>query len=264
MPGFPWLLGRHVEVGQTGQRERRAGYGGKTRECTGPDMEATVYRTTPRRAAIAAGAVLLTLTSTTAEPTTASTRPTAAASVAEPAPTPDFAVLATRAELAANPRASRRTAEARRPARAARTESRKPRSRPAASRSTIGRDTPAGDRRYRESARRGADAVLAFARQQIGDPYRRGAAGPGAWDCSGLTMKAYARAGVSLPHKAARQGSMGRSVARGAARPGDLVVWGTYHVGIYVGDGKVLHSPRPGKAVQVARIWGSPRFRRLL
>jgi len=226
-----------------------------------------VYRTIPRRAAIAAGAVLLVLTSATADPTNPSTpQPTpAAADTTEPATTPlDFAFLAARAELAAKPRASRRTTQTRRPAaRAARPHIAKPRSRPATTRSAATRDT-GGDRRHEAAPRRGVAAVLAFARAQIGDPYVRNAAGPDAWDCSGLTMKAYGRAGLSLPHKAARQGVMGRPVARGAARAGDLVVWGTYHVGIYVGDGKVLHSPQPGRRVQIASIWGSPRFRRLL
>ena len=111
-------------------------------------------------------------------------------------------------------------------------------------------------------------AVVGYARAQVGDPYIRNGAGPRGFDCSGLTMRSFSRAGVRLPHKASRQSARGRSVPRRAARPGDLVIWGgvgrAYHVGIYVGAGKVLHSPRPGRRVDVAPLWGRPQFRRLL
>jgi cell wall-associated NlpC family hydrolase len=110
-------------------------------------------------------------------------------------------------------------------------------------------------------------AVITFARRQIGDPYRWGAAGPHRWDCSGLTLRAYARAGIHLPRRARDQSARGRSVARRYARAGDLVLWGgvgrSYHVGIYVGRGHVLHSPRRGQRVRVAKLWGRTQFRRL-
>jgi cell wall-associated NlpC family hydrolase len=114
----------------------------------------------------------------------------------------------------------------------------------------------------------GARSVVAFALAQRGDPYVHGAAGPGSWDCSGLTMQAYARVGIRLPHRAALQSQRGYAVSRAQARAGDLVLWGgvgsAYHVGIYLGGGWVLHSPRPGKTVRVARLWGDPQFRRLV
>jgi len=97
---------------------------------------------------------------------------------------------------------------------------------------------------------RGATA-LAFAKRQLGDSYRYGAAGPNAWDCSGLTMKAWASAGVSLPHSALAQFHGGKAVAKKDLRAGDLVFFysGIRHVGIYAGSGKVLHASRPGKPV---------------
>jgi cell wall-associated NlpC family hydrolase len=111
-------------------------------------------------------------------------------------------------------------------------------------------------------ARAGVSSVVGFAYRQLGRPYRMGAAGPRAFDCSGLTMRAYARAGLRLPHKAARQ--LGRPVSLSAARPGDLVKWGGYHVGIYVGGGQVIHAPKPGDRVKKSRLWGSYRIVRIL
>ncbi len=94
------------------------------------------------------------------------------------------------------------------------------------------------------------------------------ASGPRAWDCSGLTKGAYARAGLRLPRQASAQSARGASVSRARARAGDLVLWGgvgrAYHVGIYLGRGWVLHSPRTGQRVRVAKLWGRPQFRRLL
>ncbi len=112
-----------------------------------------------------------------------------------------------------------------------------------------------------------AGRVLAFARAQLGDPYRFGSTGPDSWDCSGLTRSAYARAGIRLPRQAADQSARGVAVSRSRARPGDLVLWGrvgsAHHVGIYLGRGRVLHSPKPGDTVRVSRLWGRPQFRRL-
>lgn len=79
-------------------------------------------------------------------------------------------------------------------------------------------------------------------------------------------MRSYARVGVPLPHKAARQDERGRPVARSGARAGDLVFWGgddAYHVAIYLGRGRVIHAPKPGDRVKVSRIWGSPSFVRV-
>jgi cell wall-associated NlpC family hydrolase len=93
-------------------------------------------------------------------------------------------------------------------------------------------------RRQRVRARTARSAgVVEVARAQIGDGYAWGASGPGAFDCSGLTAFAYARAGVTLPHSSYAQAAVGRPVARGDIRPGDLVFFSTAgpgpsHVGI--------------------------------
>lgn len=116
--------------------------------------------------------------------------------------------------------------------------------------------------RVAAGARPGARFVLAYAYRQIGKPYVLGAAGPAAFDCSGLTLRAYRLVGVQLPHRAAAQ--RGRFVSRGQARAGDLVKWGGYHVGIYAGRGMVIHAPKPGDRVKKSRLWGAYRFVRLL
>jgi cell wall-associated NlpC family hydrolase len=111
-------------------------------------------------------------------------------------------------------------------------------------------------------AGRGAAAVVSYAYRHLGAPYVYGAAGDGGFDCSGLTMKAFARAGIRLPHKAAEQ--TGRAVSLRHARAGDLVKWGSYHVGVYVGDGYVIHAPKPGDHVKKARLWGNYRIVRVM
>jgi cell wall-associated NlpC family hydrolase len=107
-----------------------------------------------------------------------------------------------------------------------------------------------------------AGAVVAYAYNQLGRPYVWGGTGGSGFDCSGLTMRAYARAGVRLPHRAAEQS--GRTVSLAQARPGDLVKWGSYHVGVYVGHGYVIHAPKPGDHVKKSRLWGSYRIVRVL
>ena len=105
------------------------------------------------------------------------------------------------------------------------------------------------------SSSKGAKA-LAFAKKQLGEKYKYGAAGPNAWDCSGLTMKAWQAVGVNLPHSAAKQAKKGRKVARADLKPGDLVFFYSpiSHVGIYAGGGKVVHASRPGKPVAAIKI----------
>jgi cell wall-associated NlpC family hydrolase len=99
-----------------------------------------------------------------------------------------------------------------------------------------------------------AGIALKFAFKQIGDRYVFGAAGMQYWDCSGLTMRAFRTAGVSLPHSSAAQSRMGKPVSRSQLRPGDLIFFGrpVSHVGIYVGGGKMVHAPRSGSRVKVA------------
>jgi cell wall-associated NlpC family hydrolase len=95
--------------------------------------------------------------------------------------------------------------------------------------------------------------VVAIAKRYLGRPYRWAASGPGSFDCSGFTMFVYAQVGVSLPHSSRAQISSGQRVSRASMQPGDLVFFGRpiHHVGIYVGDGMFIHSPRTGDVVSV-------------
>lgn len=98
-----------------------------------------------------------------------------------------------------------------------------------------------------------AGIAIKFALKQIGDRYVFGAAGMVFWDCSGLTMRAYQTAGVSLPHSAAAQANYGRRVSLNALRPGDLVFFGSpiSHNGIYIGGGRMVDAPHTGARVRV-------------
>lgn len=102
---------------------------------------------------------------------------------------------------------------------------------------------------------RAAEAV-AFAYGALGKPYVWGATGPSAYDCSGLTQAAWQAAGVSLPRTTYTQINAGQRVSRSQLAPGDLVFFysGISHVGLYVGDGKMIHAPRPGAPVRIALI----------
>ena len=105
-----------------------------------------------------------------------------------------------------------------------------------------------------------ARTAIRFGCDQLGDSYLWAADGPSRWDCSGLTMKAYAAAGVSLPHSSAMQATYGTRVSVGALKPGDLVFFHSpiSHVGIYIGDGLMLHAPHSGSVVQVASLYETP------
>ncbi len=102
---------------------------------------------------------------------------------------------------------------------------------------------------------KGAKA-LAYAKAQLGEPYARSGAGPSSWDCSGLTMRAWGSVGVSLPHSAGQQYNRGRSVAKSDLQLGDLVFFynDISHVGLYAGNGRVIHAPRPGKSVEYIKM----------
>jgi cell wall-associated NlpC family hydrolase len=117
--------------------------------------------------------------------------------------------------------------------------------------------TPTADDPSGTSAGTGKGATaLAFAKKQIGKPYRFGATGPSAYDCSGLTLAAWKAAGVSLNRTSQAQIRNGRPVAKGDLQPGDLVFFysGPSHVGLYAGNGMVLHAPRPGKSVEYIKM----------
>lgn len=103
-----------------------------------------------------------------------------------------------------------------------------------------------------------ARIAIDWAMSQRGKPYRWGAAGPSSYDCSGLTMRAWGHAGVSLDHYTGSQWHAGRHVGRSELRPGDLVFFYSdhHHVGIYLGGGQMVHAPHTGDVVRVAPIDG--------
>ncbi|MFE9923001.1 NlpC/P60 family protein [Streptomyces sp. NPDC005774] len=97
-----------------------------------------------------------------------------------------------------------------------------------------------------------AAAAVAAARSALGKPYAWGANGPSGFDCSGLTQWSYAQAGVALPRTSQAQRYAGTQVPLSQARPGDLVVYraDAGHVGMYMGNGQVIHAPYPGAPVR--------------
>ena len=99
-------------------------------------------------------------------------------------------------------------------------------------------------------------AVVQAALSQVGDPYVWGAAGPNGFDCSGLTMYAYAAAGISLPHSSRVQSQMGVAVSRADLQPGDLVYFYSpvSHIAIYIGEGKMVHARTFGQPVSVTTV----------
>lgn len=100
--------------------------------------------------------------------------------------------------------------------------------------------------------------VLAYAAAQLGHPYVWGATGPTAFDCSGLTVRAWQQAGVTLPRTSAVQFATGRRVDRNDLRPGDLVFFYSpvSHVGIYIGGGKMINASNPRTGVKISNVFG--------
>ncbi|QER85110.1 C40 family peptidase [Streptomyces tendae] len=119
--------------------------------------------------------------------------------------------------------------------------------------STGSTDTPPADSSYATKA----EKALAFARAQIGKPYVWGATGPGSYDCSGLTQAAWKAAGVSLPRTTYDQVNAGTTVPVSQAQPGDLVFFydDVTHVGLYIGNGMMIHAPKPGTYVREESIY---------
>jgi|UniRef100_UPI00404A09FE peptidoglycan DL-endopeptidase CwlO len=122
----------------------------------------------------------------------------------------------------------------------------------AARENKIQRDSKGYAASYKGDNTRGSIA-LKFALQQVGDIYVWAAAGPTRWDCSGLTMRAFQKAGVSLPHSSRVQVKYGKAITYANVKPGDLLFFGKpiSHVSIYMGGGKMVQAPRPGKKVEV-------------
>ncbi|RYP88047.1 NlpC/P60 family protein [Nocardioides guangzhouensis] len=115
----------------------------------------------------------------------------------------------------------------------------------------------------------GAQRAISFARAQIGEPYRWAAAGPNAWDCSGLTMKSWQAGGKYLPHYSVGQYQSSTPIRSSQLQAGDLVFWGSssspssiYHVALYIGGGQMIHAPRTGRPVTQESMyyWTAPNF----
>ena len=112
-----------------------------------------------------------------------------------------------------------------------------------------------------------AQTIVDTALAQLGDAYVWAGAGPDVFDCSGLTQFAARAAGISLPHSSRMQSTLGQPVSRADLQPGDLIFFyePVGHVGVYIGDGKMVHAPTTGDVVRIAsvdRMWGYNSARR--
>jgi len=108
----------------------------------------------------------------------------------------------------------------------------------------------------------GAKAAIEFAKAQLGEPYVWAAAGPDAWDCSGLTMMAWRQGGIALPHYSAAQYQQTKHLTADQLKAGDLVFWGTspntiHHVALYIGNDLIIQAPHTGDVVKVSPLYDS-------
>jgi peptidoglycan DL-endopeptidase CwlO len=127
----------------------------------------------------------------------------------------------------------------------------------AAARERISSSTPSTTPSAGGNPGGGYSGVVGIAMQYLGVPYQWGGASPSGFDCSGFTMYVYAQVGVSLPHNAAMQYSMGSPVGREFLQPGDLVFFnGLGHVGIYIGGNQMIHAPHTGDVVKISTLTG--------
>ncbi len=112
-------------------------------------------------------------------------------------------------------------------------------------------DVPASER---------AQVAVQTALDQVGDPYVYGAAGPDAFDCSGLTMYAWAAAGVAIPHSSSAQPGAGTPVSLSSLQPGDLVFYYSpiSHAAMYIGNGQIVHAANPSRPVEVVSLYSMP------
>lgn len=106
--------------------------------------------------------------------------------------------------------------------------------------------------------------ILAYARQFIGTPYVFGGATPGGFDCSGFVSYVFNANGFSMGRTTGAMAAQYRQIPASQAQPGDLVMWGTYHVGIYTGNGMHIAAHRPGKPLSEAPLYGSYYFLRVI
>ena len=160
------------------------------------------------------------------------------------------------ARRVAQARADALAAQARASAAAAAAFAQAPTTAPSTPVATAPTSTPvATTKHYAGSA---AQIAVQVAMNQLGKPYVWGAAGPNSFDCSGLTMFAYAQAGISLSHYTGAQFNEGQHVPQSDLRPGDLVFFGTSlgHMGMYIGNGNFIHAPHSGDVVKISPLSG--------
>lgn len=108
------------------------------------------------------------------------------------------------------------------------------------------------------------EKVIAFALSQKGDRYKWGATGPNSWDCSGLVMAAFQRGGKRLPHYTGGIATKGTAVSRSHLQRGDIVFPQKGHVGIYLGNGMMVHASSGKGKVVVAKVYGFYKARRVI
>ena len=107
-----------------------------------------------------------------------------------------------------------------------------------------------------------AASIIAEAKKFVGTPYVWGGSSPNGFDCSGFTQYVYRKFGIELPRVSYQQANGGTRISLDDLQPGDLVAWdnssrnnGADHIGIYLGDGKVIHAPKPGDSVKISQMW---------
>lgn len=110
----------------------------------------------------------------------------------------------------------------------------------------------------------GAAGIVAWARAQIGKPYKWGATGPDSFDCSGLAQAAYAHVGIKIPRTTYQQVLVGSPISKNALALGDLVFPDPGHVQIYSGNGNVIEAPHTGSNVREVKMWGFMAARRII
>jgi cell wall-associated NlpC family hydrolase len=286
MPGFPLAS----------LNGRQSTFEWDSRECPGPISEAALSRPSPRRV-LTLGALALAVIAPAIEssnPADAGSSPPAVSQKAEATLFDPLVTLAPRRAESTSRSAVRRMASKAdiRPAvRALRAAARQSmaretarlavvretvraryvqqiRRRAAIAQARSGRSTSVRMHRQSRGSSRafgrpsaGMSAVIAYARQQIGKRYVSGAEGPFSFDCSGFTKRAYARAGLRLPHSSGAQAARARPVSRSSARAGDLVV-GRGHVGIYMGNGMMIDAGNSRVGVVYRKLYAGLRIER--
>lgn len=129
--------------------------------------------------------------------------------------------------------------------------------------------SPVPERPAAGASSKTAAKLIERAKSFIGTPYKWGGTSPLGFDCSGFTQFLYREIGIDLPRVSYQQGTYGKRISLDELRPGDLVLWdnssrnnGADHVAIYIGNGQVIHAPKPGDRVKISplydrgRAWG--------